>query len=97
MIAHVVTYQATPEQVDHAQAVLRDEIWPTLRDRVGFIEAQFLRQPKSALIITLWTDKGAIEASEEQWRREAATQGALEQIGGTRTLLGLYEVSMATR
>jgi heme-degrading monooxygenase HmoA len=92
MLARVHTLQATPEQDDHGVEIVRDQILPWLRDSTGFRGLIRLahRGGGKTLVVTLWADENALQASAEAGDRLGELTAAT--TGATRLALEEYEV-----
>lgn len=94
MIAHVAELRGSAEQLDDFMARITRDISPVLGTREGFIQSLALidRTEGRGLLITVWKDRAAVDASTEQWRRDGATQGVSASVGLER-VAHWYEVA----
>lgn len=93
MHARMHTLGTTPEQHDHGEQLVREEILPWLRDSTGFRGMIRLatRDRTKVLLITLWADEEAFQKSAEAGKRFAELTAST--TGSTRVALEDYEVT----
>ena len=98
MIAHVATVDGTADQVDRFISRVNTDVAPMIQTRKGFIESIALvdRDAGRGLLVTLWESRMAAAASDEQSKREGATQGVSASVGLHRTAQW-YEVAAMTK
>jgi heme-degrading monooxygenase HmoA len=84
----------TREQNERGQEIVRDQLLPWLRDSSGFRGLIRLTNPEDqrTLVITLWADEEALDASEEAGNR--LSELTAETVGVTRKALEVYEVTL---
>lgn len=95
MFARVTTFKGSPEQIEEAVRVFRDEVIPWLRDATGFRGWIVLldRKGERSLGLTFW-------ATEAAARDDAASGSALRdeiaaRMGAEMQSLEIYEVAVA--
>lgn len=98
MIARVVAFEGSAEQLDQAARAMREEVDPRNSKTPGFVESVFLvdRERGSALLVALWEDAKAVETAERKARAEQR-KGAFEATGGRRLGVETYEVAASAR
>jgi heme-degrading monooxygenase HmoA len=84
----------TREQNERGQEIVRDQLLPWLRDSSGFRGLIRLTNPEDqrTLVITLWADEEALDASAEAGNR--LSELTAETVGVTRKALEVYEVTL---
>jgi heme-degrading monooxygenase HmoA len=94
MFARIHTLQTTTEQHDRGLEIVRDQLLPYLRDSTGFRGLIRLddREAGKTLVITLWADEDALEASSGA--AEHFSGLAAETSGATRLALEKYEATL---
>jgi heme-degrading monooxygenase HmoA len=87
MYARVNTLQAAPNRIDDVAQIVREVVFPGIRDLPGFRGYVVLGNPETgkALGVTLWESEEARSSSEARARQirpqvEAATGGTMEAI-----------------
>ena len=93
MYARVHTLETTPEQHDRGLEVMREQLLPWMRESTGFCGIIRLSNGSKGetLVITLWADEEALDASAEAGDRLGGL--ASETSGSVRRSLENYEVS----
>jgi hypothetical protein len=86
--------ETTPEQNERGLEIVRDQLLPWLRDATGFRGLIRLSDPErtKTLVVTLWADKEALDASAEAGNR--FSELTAETVGMTRKALEVYEVTL---
>jgi heme-degrading monooxygenase HmoA len=86
--------ETTPEKDQLGLEIVRDQLLPWLRDSTGFRGLIRLtnRKGNKTLVVTLWADEEALQASEEAGKR--LSDLTAETVGVTRTALEEYEVTL---
>jgi hypothetical protein len=94
VFARLHVLHSTPEQQDAGLEIVRDQLLPWLRDSSGYRGLIRLadREGGKALVITLWADEEALDASEEVAKR--LTELTAETVGATRVALERYEATL---
>ena len=94
MFARLHVLETTPEQNDRGLEIVRDQLLPWLRDSTGFRGLLRLsdREGTKTLVISLWADEEALEASAEAGNR--LSELTAETVGITRRSLEEYEVTL---
>ena len=94
MFARLHVLETTPEQNDRGLEIVRDQLLPWLRDSTGFRGLLRLsdRAGTKTLVISLWADEEALEASAEAGNR--LSELTAETVGITRRSLEEYEVTL---
>ena len=64
LVARVMHFTGTEEQIEHVLSVAREDILPWTREETGFRGLLFLVDDGRLLVITLWTSEEALEAHE---------------------------------
>jgi heme-degrading monooxygenase HmoA len=94
MFARIHILQTTAEQNDQGLELVRDQLMPWLRDATGFrgLIRLFDREGGKTLVVTLWADEEALNASAEA----GAHFGELtaETTGATHLALETYEATL---
>jgi quinol monooxygenase YgiN len=93
MLARVLTTQATPDQLDAALTLARDQL-PAIVARPGFHGFYLLTDAQTGKVITisLWETQeqlDAMEAKAAEIRRQAAPE-----LGAPSLLVETYEVTL---
>ena len=93
MFARLHTIETTPEQHEVGLEIVKEEFLPWARETTGFrgLIAFADKARKKAIVVSLWSDEGALDASEaagDQLSRLAA-----EAAGSTRRSLESFEVT----
>ena len=85
--------QTSPEEHDRGLELVRDQILPWLRDRTGFRGLIRLenRTEGKTLVVTLWADEEALQASAEAAERLTAL--AVDTSGATREGVEEFDVT----
>ena len=93
MFARLHILQTTPEQHDRGLEIVREQLLPYLRDSTGFRGLIRLdnREAGKTLVITLWADAEALEASHDT--ADQFSTLASETSGATRLALEQYEAT----
>jgi antibiotic biosynthesis monooxygenase len=94
VFARVHVLQTTPEQSDTGLEIVRDQLLPWLRDTSGYRGLIRLldRENGRTLVISLWADAEALEASNEPVDRLAELTA--QTTGATRLALEQYEATL---
>jgi hypothetical protein len=94
VFARLHVLETTPEQNDRGLEIVRDQLLPWLRDSTGFRGLLRLsdREGTKTLVISLWADEEALEASAEAGNR--LSELTAETVGITRRSLEEYEVTL---
>ena len=94
MFARVHVLEATPEQSEAGLQIFRDQLRPWLRDASGYRGLIRLEDKENAktLVITLWEDEVALEASREAG--EQLAELTAENTGAKRLAIELYEATL---
>ncbi|HEX9381362.1 MAG TPA: hypothetical protein VF891_07665 [Gaiellaceae bacterium] len=94
MFARVHVLETTPEQHDRGLEIVRDQLLPWLRDSTGFRGLIRLadRAGGKTLVITLWADEEALEASTAAGDQLSELTAA--NVGATRLALEQYEATL---
>jgi hypothetical protein len=94
VFARIHTLETTPEQFEDGLSIVRDDLLPWDAESTGFRGLIGLagRRHESALVITLWDDEAALEASEAAGDELSALAAKLS--GATRLSLEDYEVKL---
>jgi heme-degrading monooxygenase HmoA len=87
------TLQTSPEVHDRGLELVRDQILPWLRDSTGFRGLIRLdnRAEGKTLVVTLWADEDALQASADAAERLTAL--AVDTSGATREGLEEFDVT----
>lgn len=93
MFARIHTLETTPEQHARGLELMREQLLPWMRESSGFCGLISLASGSGGetLVISLWADEEALEASAEAGDRLGAL--ASETSGSVRRSLENYEVS----
>lgn len=93
MFARIHILQTTPEQHDRGLEIDREQLLPHLRGSSGFRGLIRLdnREDGKTLVITLWADEDALQASLEA--AEQFSTLTAETSGATRLALEQYEAT----
>ena len=94
MFARVHVLQTTPEQSDAGLQIFREQLLPWLRDASGYRGLIRLvdRTNGKTLVISLWADEQALEASTRAG--EQLAELTAENVGATRLALEQYEATI---
>jgi hypothetical protein len=94
VFVRIHTLETTPEQFERGLAIVRDDLLPWAAESTGFRGLIGLADAsrKSALVITLWEDEAALEASKAAGDELSAL--AANVTGATRRSLEDYEVTL---
>ena len=94
MFARLHVLQTTPEQSDRGLEIVRDQLLPWLRDTSGYRGLIRLldRENGKTLVISLWADEEALNASNEAIDRLAELTA--ETTGAKRVALEQYEATL---
>ena len=95
MFARVSTYQESPDRLDDAIRISKEQVLPRAQQIDGFKGAYYLveRHSGKSVSITLWESEEAMRASEEaanQLRSESTQASGGEVVGVER-----YEVAIS--
>jgi heme-degrading monooxygenase HmoA len=92
--ARVHVLETTPEQSDAGLEIVRDQLLPWLRDTSGYRGLIRLldREAGKTLVITLWADEEALNASTEAGERLAEL--AAQTTGAKRLAIENYEATI---
>lgn len=85
---------SSPEQIDRGLEIVRGQLLPWLRESTGYRGLIRLADPEAgkAIVITLWADEQALEASADAGSR--LSDLTAEAVGLTRKSLEPYEVTL---
>jgi heme-degrading monooxygenase HmoA len=94
VFARVHVLQTTPEQSEAGLQIFREQLRPWLRDASGYRGLIRLEDKESGktLVITLWADAAALEASHDAG--EQLAELTAENTGAKRLAIELYEASL---
>ena len=94
MFARMHTLETTREQHELGLKIVRDEFLPWIRDATGFRGMIGLVDEgrSTALVLTLWHDEAALEASAEAG--DKLSRLASQVSGSTRRSLESFEVTV---
>ena len=94
MFARLHVLESTPEQSERGLEIVRDQLLPWLQESTGFRGLLRLsnREGTETLLITLWADEEALQASAEAGSR--LSELTAETLGVTRRALEEYEVTI---
>ena len=94
MFARVHVLETTPEQSDAGLEIVRDQLLPWLRDTSGYRGLIRLldREQGKTLVVTLWADEEALDASTEAGERLAELTA--QTTGATRVAVESYEATI---
>ena len=94
MFARVHVLQATPEQSEAGMQIFLEQLRPWLRDASGYRGLIRLEDKESGrtLVITLWADEEALDASQEAG--EQLAELTAENTGAERLAIELYEATV---
>ena len=94
MFARIHELETTPEQFERGLAIVRDELLPWTAESTGFRGLIGLtdRERGRTLVVTLWADEDALEASAGAADR--LSRLASEFTGATRRAIDSYEVTL---
>jgi heme-degrading monooxygenase HmoA len=94
VFARLHVLETTPEQNERGLEIVRDQLLPWLRDSSGFRGLVRLsgREGTRTLVLTLWADEEALQASAEAGNR--LSELTAETVGVTRKALEEYEVTL---
>ena len=94
MFARVHVLETTPEQSDAGLEIVRDQLLPWLRDTSGYRGLIRLldRENGKTLVVTLWADEDALQASTEAGERLAELTA--QTTGATRVNVEKYEATI---
>ena len=94
MFARVHVLETTPEQSDQGLEIVREQLLPWLRDASGYRGLIRLldREKGETLVISLWSDEEALEASTEAGDRFAELTSLA--TGATRVAFDRYEATL---
>ena len=94
MFARVHILETTPEQSDTGLEIVRDQLLPWLRDTSGYRGLIRLldRENGKTLVISLWADEEALEASTQAGERLAELTA--ETTGASRLAIEKYEATI---
>jgi heme-degrading monooxygenase HmoA len=93
VFARVHVLETTPEQSDTGLEIVRDQLLPWLRDASGFRGLIRLldREKGKTLVISLWADEEALQASTDAGERLAELTA--QTTGATRLAIEQYEAT----
>jgi heme-degrading monooxygenase HmoA len=93
VFARVHVLQTTAEQSDTGLEIVRDQLLPWLRDASGFrgLIRLFDRENGKTLVISLWADEEALQASTDAGERLAELTA--QTTGATRLAIEQYEAT----
>ena len=91
MFARIGTWQGTPDELERWVARAREHVKPNIQQDRGLKAAYWLvdRASGKALIVTLWADEAAMQASE---RTRAQRQAGTTAATGAQVMTDRYEV-----
>ena len=94
MFARLHVLESTPEQSERGLEIVRDQLLPWLQESTGFRGLLRLSNSEGTetLVITLWADEEALQASAEAGSR--LSELTAETLGVTRRALEEYEVTI---
>jgi heme-degrading monooxygenase HmoA len=94
VFARVHVLQTSPEQSDAGLEIFREQLLPWLRDASGYRGLIRLvdRGNGKTLVISLWSDEQALQASTEAGERLAELTA--ETVGATRLAVEQYEATI---
>lgn len=94
MFARVHVLQTTPEQSDSGLEIFREQLRPWLRDASGYRGLIRLldRENGRTLVISLWADEKALEASTQAG--EQLAELTAQTTGATRLAIEKYEATL---
>lgn len=94
MFARVHVLDTTPEQSDTGLEIVRDQLLPWLRDASGYRGLIRLldRENGKTLVISLWADEDALNASTDAGERLAELTA--QATGATRLAIEQYEATL---
>jgi heme-degrading monooxygenase HmoA len=94
VFARLHVLESTPEQSERGLEIVRDQLLPWLQESTGFRGLLRLsnREGTETLVITLWGDEEALQASAEAGSR--LSELTAETLGVTRRALKEYEVTI---
>ena len=97
MHARVSTFQGSPEQMDQASQMVREQVLPAARQQEGFkgVISLLDRSSGKSIAVTLWASEEAMRASDEwadQAREQSATAGGGQVAGVERYEVDILEV-----
>jgi len=94
VFARLHVLETTPEQNERGLEIVRDQLLPWLRDSSGFRGLLRLsdREGTKTVVISLWADEEALQASSEAGNR--LSELTAETVGITRKSLEEYEVTL---
>ncbi len=93
LYARLHTLATTPEQHDHGEELVLNEILPWLRESTGFRGLIRFATPdrSKVLLVTLWADEEAFSKSASAG--ETVGELTASAVGSTRVALEDYEVT----
>ena len=94
VFARVHVLQTSPEQSDAGLEIFREQLLPWLRDASGYRGLIRLvdRGNGKTLVISLWSDEQALQASTEAGERLAELTA--ETVGATRLAVEQFEATI---
>ena len=94
MYARVHVLETTPEQSDAGLEIVRDQLLPWLRDTSGYRGLIRLldREAGKTLVVTLWADEEALNASTEAG--EQLAELTAQTTGAKRLAIESYEATI---
>jgi heme-degrading monooxygenase HmoA len=97
MHARVSTFQGSPDQMDEASQMVREQVLPEARQREGFkgVISLLDRSSGKSIAVTLWESEDAMRASEgwaDQAREQSAAAGGGQISGVERYEVDILEV-----
>jgi heme-degrading monooxygenase HmoA len=94
VFARVHVLQTTPEQSEAGLQIFREQLRPWLRDASGYRGLIRLedKQGGKTLVISLWADEEALQASDEAGDRLAELTA--QTTGATRLAIEQYEATL---
>lgn len=94
MFARVHTLETTKEQHEVGLEIVRNEFLPWVRESAGFMGLIGLvdERRETAIVLTLWRDEAALEASADAGDRLSQLASAVS--GSTRRSLESFEVTV---
>ncbi len=94
MHARATIVEASPDEIDGAMDVVRNQVIPQARELDGYrgIIALVDRQTGKAMTFTLWESQDKMIASEEAANR--VRSDAMEAMGGPTPTVERYEVAI---
>lgn len=99
MFAQATTIRVPVGAMAQMRRVIDQDYLPQLRQRDGFVSAQFLEQvddPEAALLIVVWDSQRAVEAFHKTGSLQAAVNALSVQMPGVRVQRTSYAVTVVS-